>query len=159
MERDPAASLIECSPVHAGVLAELHGVCFPEPWAADAFLGLLNPGGASALILHPDEDGGEPAGFILWRLNADEAEIITFGVTPNYRRRGFARILAISALDRSLKAGAQNMYLEVAESNTGARRLYESLGFKAVGRRQNYYHVQGKRIDALVYALSIKNRE
>jgi ribosomal-protein-alanine N-acetyltransferase len=31
------------------------------------------------------------------------------------------------------------VYLEVRESNTAARRLYEGLGFEAVGRRADYY--------------------
>ena len=31
------------------------------------------------------------------------------------------------------------IYLEVAESNTPARRLYEKFGFLVIGRRENYY--------------------
>jgi ribosomal-protein-alanine N-acetyltransferase len=30
-------------------------------------------------------------------------------------------------------------FLEVRESNTGARQLYERLGFEAVGSRPGYY--------------------
>jgi len=35
--------------------------------------------------------------------------------------------------------GVRVVYLEVRESNGGARRLYEGLGFGAVARRTRYY--------------------
>jgi len=36
-------------------------------------------------------------------------------------------------------AGARRVFLEVAEDNWAARRLYAALGFAPVGRRRNYY--------------------
>jgi ribosomal-protein-alanine N-acetyltransferase len=35
--------------------------------------------------------------------------------------------------------GARRATLEVRASNTGARRLYERLGFAVTGTRRNYY--------------------
>ena len=43
------------------------------------------------------------------------------------------------------------MFLEVAETNTAAIRLYEAAGFKVMGRRPNYYlEENGRRVDALM---------
>jgi ribosomal-protein-alanine N-acetyltransferase len=35
------------------------------------------------------------------------------------------------------------LFLEVAEDNAAARRLYESYGFKQIGRRPGYYKRPG----------------
>jgi [ribosomal protein S18]-alanine N-acetyltransferase len=45
--------------------------------------------------------------------------------------------------------------LEVRESNLGARRLYEKLGFSQQGRRSNYYHEPEE--DALLLCFSMTN--
>ena len=65
-----------------------------------------------------------------------EAEILNLAVAPAWRRRGVGRAL-IGAIWESL---AGDVYLEVRESNEGARRFYETLGFQAVGLRPEYYH-------------------
>ena len=38
-----------------------------------------------------------------------------------------------------LVAQADSLFLEVRESNTAARKLYEKLGFRETGRRKAYY--------------------
>lgn len=64
-----------------------------------------------------------------------EQEILNLAVDPLYRRRGVA-----SALLRStLRNPTTHFFLEVRESNAGARHLYENFGFKEVGRRLEYY--------------------
>ena len=69
------------------------------------------------------------AGFILGRLIADEAEILTLGVCENRQRRGIGQRL-VEALGRAArKAEARRLYLEVAASNATALRLYQKLGF------------------------------
>ena len=83
--------LVLCSAAHAGLLAELHGACFPRPWPADEFMKLLSAPGVSALIGTAGGTGEQPCGFILWRCAADEAEIITLGVLPAQRGNKMAR--------------------------------------------------------------------
>jgi RimJ/RimL family protein N-acetyltransferase len=70
-------------------------------------------------------------------LNARRAELGQVGgvfTTPSYRRRGHAR-LAMRALlrDSAELLGLCRVLLFTGESNLGARRLYESLGFSEVG--------------------------
>ena len=51
-----------------------------------------------------------------------------------------------SARDRELR----HLYLEVAEDNVAARRLYRKMGFMQVGRRRGYYkRAQDMSVDAL----------
>jgi ribosomal-protein-alanine N-acetyltransferase len=83
---------------------------------------------------------GKTAGFLVSREligNADndgEREILNLAVHPQWRRRKIASAL----LEHELARGGA-FFLEVRESNMGARKLYESLGFRVIGRRNQYY--------------------
>lgn len=64
-----------------------------------------------------------------------EQEILNLAVDPFYRRKGIASAL----LRTELGHPATHFFLEVRESNLGARQLYERFGFKEIGRREEYY--------------------
>jgi len=136
-------------------LARLHAPLFSPAWDAASFRLLLDHPGSTAFIAR----AGEPlatAGFILGRLIADEAEILTLGVCGNWQRRGIGQRL-IEALGRAAgKAEARRLYLEVAASNTAALRLYKKLGFAEIGRRKGYYERPGNPPeDAVNLALAL----
>jgi polysaccharide biosynthesis protein PslH len=79
---------------------------------------------------------GQIAGFVVSRGVGDrEREILNVAVRPDLRRLGIATELLQCEMARW--PGAH--FLEVRESNTGARQLYEGLGFEAVGSRPGYY--------------------
>ena len=46
-------------------------------------------------------------------------------------------------MDALVRHGVRSWFLEVGDNNTAARRLYATLGFAEVGRRQGYYRVEG----------------
>lgn len=121
-------------PAHAAALAAVHAACFPpaERWDAEFFATQLCLPGTYAHVV-PD------AGFVLWRLMMDEAEILTLAVLAQARRRGVARALMLAALEGAAAGGAAAMFLEVGRGNTAARALYAGLGFESVGERRNYY--------------------
>ena len=76
------------------------------------------------------------AGFAVARRTAtDEIEILNVAVDPPFRRRGIARSLIRELIGKS----TDRVFLEVRQSNVGARKLYHSLGFEAVGVRPDYY--------------------
>ena len=128
--------------LHAAVMAAIHAEAFPagERWGADA-LGLqLGLPGAFGLL-------AEAEGFVLARVAADEAEILTLAVLPSSRRRGLATALLQAAMLRAARSGAAAMLLEVAETNAAARALYAAQGFVQVGLRRGYY---AAGVDALV---------
>lgn len=90
-------------------------------------------------------------GFVLWRVAADEAEILSLAVEHAFRQRGHAHRLLQAAQIEAAARGARTMFLEVAEDNHPARALYQSLGFSTAGRRPGYY-ARGDRpaMDALI---------
>ncbi len=55
--------------------------------------------------------------------------ITAMEVAPAHRRQGLARRLIGALATWALDRGDQAMYLQVAQGNTGARRLYDSVGF------------------------------
>ncbi len=71
---------------------------------------------------------------------ADELEILNLAVDPLFRRRGVARCL----VQQVLANFRGNVYLEVRASNFAARKLYHSLGFEAIGVRNDYYDSPGE---------------
>jgi [ribosomal protein S18]-alanine N-acetyltransferase len=85
------------------------------------------------------EADGLVAGYVVAQCAADEGEILNLGVARAHRRRGVGRALVEQVLARLADRGVRVVYLEVRESNAGARRLYEALGFGEVARRARYY--------------------
>lgn len=63
----------------------------------------------------------------------DRYLVANVAVHPEYRRRGIARLLMEAAIDHVERQDGQEILLQVKESNEGAIRLYESLGFLASG--------------------------
>ena len=85
------------------------------------------------------DDADQVLGYLVARQMADEGEILNVGVHPQRRRVGVGRVLVASALARLQSLGAQQAYLEVRESNVGARALYRGFGFTEVSKRAKYY--------------------
>ena len=112
-------------------LENLHKLCFPnKPWSATDFADLKKSG--CDIIASQN-------GFIVWRVVADEAEIITVGVHPNARRIGIASAMLVLAENDAKKRGAKKIFLEVAENNTPARVMYKNNGYTQIGVRPKYY--------------------
>ncbi|MEO8052219.1 MAG: ribosomal protein S18-alanine N-acetyltransferase [Acidobacteriota bacterium] len=81
-------------------------------------------------------DGTRVIGFLAARqIAADEREILNLAVDPGERRRGVARKL----LETELQRAKNQWFLEVRASNFCAIKLYESAGFRVAGRREKYY--------------------
>jgi len=101
--------------------------------------------------------GRTPIGFIISRMAADEAEILSVAVARSWRGRGLARGLLDLHLRRLAGYGLSAVFLEVDEDNTPARKLYARAGFREVGRRPAYYQQgPGKASAALVLRRDIR---
>ena len=147
---------VEATPLHADVMAEIHGRAFAEPWGTAAMARLLTMPAAKGWIAMVEENASEPAGAILIQMAGGEAEIITLGVRPEFRRRGIGRALVGRAADWAREQGAENLFLEVAVDNPSAETLYRAFGFAEAGRRPNYYdRGAGQRVDALILRLPL----
>ena len=67
-------------------------------------------------------------------------------VGSDYRRRGYGRLLALSALQILRSIGARRVYLTVEPANDPAIKLYENLGFIRISSDPNYLGPGKRRI-------------
>jgi ribosomal-protein-alanine N-acetyltransferase len=144
--REPALS--EATPRDAAAIATLHGKSFHRGWSDGEIESLLLD---RNVIAHRAMAGRALVGFILSRMAADEAEILSVAVAPARRGRGLSRRLLDLHLRRLAGIGVHRVFLEVDEGNLPARKLYARAGFRDVGRREAYYQDQrGRSAAALV---------
>lgn len=148
-------SMLWAAPERSAEIAALHKRLFYPAWDEAAVNGLLEHPASTSLVAV----AGEPkaiAGFIIGQLAADEAEILSIGVAPDWQRTGLGKKL-VEGLIRAVRRGeAKRLFLEVAADNAGALRLYKSLNFTETGQRKAYYErANGPAADALLFALDL----
>src|SRR3989442_2024291 len=116
-------------------VAAIEREVFADPWSANDFQECV----AGGVLFSVATDGAVVGGYVVAHHAADEGEILNLGVAPGHRRRGIGRALVQHVLGVLARCTVKVAFLEVRESNTAARRLYESLGVVGEGRRPRYY--------------------
>ncbi|HYB42733.1 MAG TPA: ribosomal protein S18-alanine N-acetyltransferase [Candidatus Methylomirabilis sp.] len=121
-------------------------VSFNTPWSRGAFRYELTQNRvARSMVVRV---GGDLAGYLcLWEIG-HEIHITNVAVHPSFRRRGIARALMANLLEEARRSAVELVFLEVRPTNVEALALYESFGFRVIGRRKGYYFDTGE--DALV---------
>jgi [ribosomal protein S18]-alanine N-acetyltransferase len=122
-------------------------------WTEQQYLDLLaaRSGSPTRLTLVAHHDGSSAlAGFLVARHSAPEWELENIVVAPAVRRMGIGKQLMNTLQVQARQSNSDAILLEVRESNTAARRLYEELGFRETGRRKAYY--TNPREDAVLYS-------
>jgi ribosomal-protein-alanine N-acetyltransferase len=134
------------------ILAELHREDFVRPWTDGEFEQLLAEDTVFGFAgMEIGKGGTRPVGFVLARVAAGEAEILTLAVARSHRRAGLGWQLMDAVLRELHAARVQALFLEVDETNAGAVALYRRLGFHQVGKRPAYYKgADNTRTGALV---------
>jgi [ribosomal protein S18]-alanine N-acetyltransferase len=128
--------LSEAGPRDAAAFAALHAASFRRGWSEDEFERLLVDRG---VLAHRAVVGRRLVGFILSRIAAGEAEILSVAVARAHQGHGIARRLLDLHLRRLAGLGVRMVFLEVEEENVPARKLYARSAFREVGRRDRYY--------------------
>jgi ribosomal-protein-alanine N-acetyltransferase len=117
------------------LLAEAEKACFSDPWPMEAFQSEMCDPYFYLLAFEGDELVGYAGGMSLY----ETCDLNNIAVLPQHRRRGIAAVLLESFMAEARARGAEQMLLEVRESNIPAIRLYERYGFTAYNKRKNYY--------------------
>jgi ribosomal-protein-alanine N-acetyltransferase len=135
--------IVEARASEGAALAAIHATGFERGWDALEFERLLAD---PTVICHAARSAGSgpPLGFAMSRQILDEAEVLTVAVAPAQRGRGIARTLMTAHLGRLAGRGVKTLFLEVADDNLAALRLYRGFGFEEVGRRSGYYARRGQ---------------
>jgi len=119
---------------------------FQTPWSRAAFRYELTQNRVARSIVV--RVGTQLVGYLcLWEIG-HEIHITNLAVHPSFRRRGLARALLARVLQEGRRSAVELVFLEVRPTNVEALALYESFGFRVIGRRRGYYFDTGE--DALV---------
>lgn len=121
-------------------------------WTSDIYAHLLESGSRLVLVL---EESESVQGFVVTSCAGPEWEIENIAVSGEARRRGLGSRLLKAFLEQARSGGAEAVFLEVRESNTAARALYERWGFVQSGRRPRYYSAPPE--DAILYRFDCPN--
>jgi ribosomal-protein-alanine N-acetyltransferase len=136
-----------------GIL-EIEKLSFPSPWSLNAFKDeIRNP------ISHLWALAGDDAltGYLCFWMFDSEIQLINIAVHPLKRRKGYGHHLLTKLIGTGISKGIEYIWLEVRVSNTPARRLYQKLGFKEIGRRPRYYTDTNE--DAIVMSLGLSKEQ
>jgi ribosomal protein S18 acetylase RimI-like enzyme len=93
-------------------------------------LALLGLDEFNAVLVSVD---GEPAATARRTTFAGASYLSSIGTRPEFQGRGLGRLATDAAIADALAAGSRWTYLGVFDDNVVARRMYERLGFVAIG--------------------------
>lgn len=142
-----------CTTQDLPALLALEETCFPaDAWSEQALASHLASTHSYAILL---EEAEEAVGFLTGSLIPPEGELYRIATTPAHRGKGIAEKLITRFFADLAERGCDSIYLEVRESNTAARHLYEKHGMQVVGRRKQYY--ESPKEDAILYAITFTN--
>ena len=126
----------ELLPEDAEAVANIERESFPTPWSREDFWREASNDFACYIVALDDV---EIIGFGGCWISFEEAQVTNIALTSVQRGRGLGKALMARLMRAAAARGAERMTLEVRPSNTPALRLYEGLGFAAVGIRKKYY--------------------
>lgn len=129
----------------AALEAQIHAA----PWTTGNFRDALAAGYSARVA----ERECRIVAYGVLMLAPGEAQILNLSVVPDARREGLGRALLRQFVDDAKLLNAEQVFLEVRESNVAAIGLYASEGFAPVARRVGYYPgatAEAPREDALV---------
>ncbi|MBK7037743.1 MAG: GNAT family N-acetyltransferase [Chitinophagales bacterium] len=79
-------------------------------------------------------------GFATVFFNEDDAEIVLIAIEPEYRNKGYAKMLVDHISGYVYAEGYRNLYVVTQEQNIAACKLYERCGFTMI-KKEYIYHI------------------
>jgi ribosomal-protein-alanine N-acetyltransferase len=124
------------------------------PWTRGVFADCLRAAYECWVLA----EGDALIGHGILSVAADEAHLLNLCIRRDRQGAGHGRALGRHMLGCAHARGARLVILEVRPSNRIAIALYESLGFREIGRRPDYYPADKGHEDAIVLALSLADQ-
>ncbi len=128
--------ILPALPADAPDLAALHAQALPPGWPAADFAASC---ASENRIVLKAADGAGLLGFAVLQFAADEAEILSIAVAKEARHNGIGSAILVACTAECERKNISYLYLEVAEGNGAALKLYRKFGFGVLARRPNYY--------------------
>ena len=126
---------------------------FTDPWSADVLFGELMADDMRLPLVA--EINGEVAAYLMAWLVVDQLHILNIATAKRYLRMGVASILLHEAARLGVGRNANEITLEVRESNHSAREFYRRWKFAEMGIRPGYYQDNGENAIIMTVACSV----
>ncbi len=117
-------------------VAALEAQCFHTPWSAAALAYLTGSDAFGVVCL---DESGTALAYAGITVSLDDGALTNVATAPAARRQGLGEQVLRALMEEARRRGVTHFSLEVRESNFPAIRLYEKLGFRAVGKRPRFY--------------------
>jgi ribosomal-protein-alanine N-acetyltransferase len=129
----------------------IENVVYPHPWTRGNFRDSLAEGYHCWIL----EIAGVVAGYGVIAIAAGEVHLLNLSIAAAWQRRGYGRGMLEFLISIAREFDAARMFLEVRPSNAVGCVLYQSAGFREIGRRRDYYPDGGRPEDAVVMELKL----
>lgn len=106
-----------------------------SPWTEKLFADCIRVGYECWVLV----DGDQVMGYGILSYSANEAHVLQLAIHPNHHHCGLGQKLLQHLLSMAKINGADEIFLEVRESNTPAINLYKKYSFVEIGIRKGYY--------------------
>ena len=148
----PGPQLLPMTTAHLDAVMAIENAAYAFPWTRGNFVDSL-ASGCVAQVLYDD---GRMLGYLIAMNGVDEMHLLNITVAPPFQHQGNARHMLEALIATCRARRAQQLWLEVRETNLRAHAIYLKRGFVQVGVRKGYYPApQGKRENALVMSLQL----
>jgi ribosomal-protein-alanine N-acetyltransferase len=121
----------------AKAIAKIHTANFAHGWSENDILSMMSDKNTLCLVAE-NSKSHSIAGFIIVKTVLDEAEILTIAVDKKYQNQKLGSQLLEKSLPELKMRGVKSFFLEVANDNQAALKLYTRFNFKQVGTRKGY---------------------
>jgi ribosomal-protein-alanine N-acetyltransferase len=149
----PAEARFEAlKPEYLDEVVEVERRTYAHPWSRSNFADSLGVSYQAQLLM---AETALLAYFVAMK-GVDEVHLLNLTVVPKYQRQGWAHVMLDALALWSRGQCAEWLWLEVRIGNLRAIKVYETHGYRCVGRRKDYYPADdGQREDALVMNLRL----
>jgi len=135
---------------HLNDILHIENMVFDKPWSRKQL--------QRDLILNDNTENWvyvknqKVVGYIIGLKVIDEFHLNNIAVDKNFQHQHIGKFLIEHVIKQLLNRNINKIYLEVSEKNLPAIHLYQSIGFKKIDKRIDYYS-KGKH--AFVYYLDL----
>lgn len=130
--------LINFKSVDATAIPQLMAIetaCHSHPWTLNTMSSCIGGRYFNLAAFN----GDTMVGFYIGEKAGPDFTLMDICVAPSEQGKGIAKQLLNQFIDYGEQQNAENLFLEVRESNIPAIKLYENAGFIEMSVRKNYY--------------------